>query len=1141
MRYDAFISYSHSADDRFAPALQNGLQRLARPWYRRRALRVFRDETGLSVNPHLWASIEGALDDSRYFVLLASPAAAASPWVNREVAHWLATKSSDTLLPVLTDGTLVWDEAAGGFDAAASSALPAALIGAYAAEPKHLDVRWAHEETQLDLRHSQFRSEVATLAAPIHGMPKEDLEDEDVRLHRRAMRLAWGAAAALLLLTVAAVVAAVFAISFANTARDQRHAAQVQAKLARDAAALAVKNEHRANTLAANLASTNSQLDAANTDLAQQNDELNHKTNELNSANSQLNDANSQLSQTNTELSDKNAALARAQAETLQALAATQAAEVATRHALVQTEEAQQATAIALANETAARKAKERERLAGVARALVNGSRQALQAGDIDRGVLLAAEATRFAEESGWLIPQSDVQQPLVDALQHVPSLITYLRGIDGAIVDVAVSPDGTRIAATSEHDEVAVWNLSNFQELGVFRGPPHMMFVAFSDSQTLIASGQHDVRAFVAGSDGSWNVKWTVPMTRFGPLASVSALAVAPGGPIAVLSPHTGDALTRLFVFDRAGNLTGHVALEAANTSTADPSQLAISDNGTRIAVADEIQGADIRLRAFGPDGSLHSTVHALGQTQKEVAALRISADGTRLAVATEDLHLKTFDLNFDTLLSDVVVPTPANATDDFPIGIAPGLDRVLQRYSTDTEANAATDHLGMGFVGRGFAGDLAAPTILPLYGDYTAPRNQGGRTAAFDTRTGVVVTAGGDGAIPVFLSPDRFRSRLSATGTANETTPDTKAALSHDGSTLVTVDTPQSGPSKLHMVDTTTGHSTTTLLPGLADGALPLGIPFDPTLSHGVAFGDAPDVVAVAMLDGSIDLHDTHSGATVLHIPAATPCSIDLASPDICVYEHPDVSFSGTLAHGVVAQAFQQSVHVWTLLNGSVTSSRRVDVEGLTAQLADNGNRIVVLASSSSAPSGVAAIAFEVRAGSWQRVATVPLTSLPVGAAVTRDGRELAVADQHNVSLYALDHTAPIWSQPSADTNVWFDSAGDAVYTAGGAVLTVRTADNGLQQFSLSLPNSSKPSSEPLALAADADRVTFTAGLFLHGGLAVDATMTVESTRWTLSIPSLVGAACSDAARNLTPDEWRLFVGGDPYERTCPGIREY
>ena len=43
--YDAFVSYSHAADGRLAPALQRGLQSLAKPWYRRRALRVFRRGT----------------------------------------------------------------------------------------------------------------------------------------------------------------------------------------------------------------------------------------------------------------------------------------------------------------------------------------------------------------------------------------------------------------------------------------------------------------------------------------------------------------------------------------------------------------------------------------------------------------------------------------------------------------------------------------------------------------------------------------------------------------------------------------------------------------------------------------------------------------------------------------------------------------------------------------------------------------------------------------------------------------------------------------------------------------------------------------------------------------------------------------
>lgn len=55
--YDGFISYSHAADGLLAPRLQAGLQRFAKPWWKRRAVRIFRDESSLSANPHLGSSI----------------------------------------------------------------------------------------------------------------------------------------------------------------------------------------------------------------------------------------------------------------------------------------------------------------------------------------------------------------------------------------------------------------------------------------------------------------------------------------------------------------------------------------------------------------------------------------------------------------------------------------------------------------------------------------------------------------------------------------------------------------------------------------------------------------------------------------------------------------------------------------------------------------------------------------------------------------------------------------------------------------------------------------------------------------------------------------------------------------------------
>jgi hypothetical protein len=78
MRYDAFISYSHASDSTVAPQLHSALTRFAKPWWRRRSLVIFRDTASLAANPGLWTSLQAAMDDSRYFVLLASPEAATS-------------------------------------------------------------------------------------------------------------------------------------------------------------------------------------------------------------------------------------------------------------------------------------------------------------------------------------------------------------------------------------------------------------------------------------------------------------------------------------------------------------------------------------------------------------------------------------------------------------------------------------------------------------------------------------------------------------------------------------------------------------------------------------------------------------------------------------------------------------------------------------------------------------------------------------------------------------------------------------------------------------------------------------------------------------------------------------------------------
>lgn len=233
MTYNAFISYSHAADGKLAPALQFALHRFAKPWYRLRALRVFRDKASLSANPALWPSIEKALAASAHFVLMASPDAARSLWVRQEIDWWLKNRLSENLLIVLTEGEIAWDGLAVDFDWNRTTALPNSLAKRFAHEPLYVDLRWARTEDKLSLRHSQFRAAVLDIAAPLHGKAKDSLDGEDVKEYRQTRRLVGAATLVLLFLTVSAVIGAYLAIQQKNVAEERRQVAVVHQLTAR--------------------------------------------------------------------------------------------------------------------------------------------------------------------------------------------------------------------------------------------------------------------------------------------------------------------------------------------------------------------------------------------------------------------------------------------------------------------------------------------------------------------------------------------------------------------------------------------------------------------------------------------------------------------------------------------------------------------------------------------------------------------------------------------------------------------------------------------------------------------------------------------------------------------------------------------
>ena len=244
-KYKAFVSYSHDSDERLAALLQSSLGRFAKPWYRLRTMRIFRDKTSLSANPALWRSIEQALTDSEYFLLLASPSSAKSPWVQKEVEWWLHNRPAEKMLISVADGVIVWDGEARDFDWAKTTALPPCLKGAFSAEPLYADFRAAKARGRYVESDPAYRSALLDVAAPLIGRPKDDLDSEDIRLHRKARRLAQAVGAFIAVLAFATGASMYVAQQRQKTATSRALASAASAEVQDRSLALLLSLESR--------------------------------------------------------------------------------------------------------------------------------------------------------------------------------------------------------------------------------------------------------------------------------------------------------------------------------------------------------------------------------------------------------------------------------------------------------------------------------------------------------------------------------------------------------------------------------------------------------------------------------------------------------------------------------------------------------------------------------------------------------------------------------------------------------------------------------------------------------------------------------------------------------------------------------
>ncbi len=108
-KFKAFISYSHN-DEASARWLHVALESYRVPAHVVEAIDgarlapIFRDKDELSTSPSLGEAIEEALADSDFLIVICSPSAKASLWVNEEIRRFKTLRTPDNIICVVADG-----------------------------------------------------------------------------------------------------------------------------------------------------------------------------------------------------------------------------------------------------------------------------------------------------------------------------------------------------------------------------------------------------------------------------------------------------------------------------------------------------------------------------------------------------------------------------------------------------------------------------------------------------------------------------------------------------------------------------------------------------------------------------------------------------------------------------------------------------------------------------------------------------------------------------------------------------------------------------------------------------------------------------------------------------------------------------
>ena len=647
------------------------------------------------------------------------------------------------------------------------------------------------------------------------------------------------------------------------------------------------------------------------------------------------------------------------------------------------------------------------------------------------------------------------------------------------ALKQATFSADGRSLATVDSDNTVRVWETVNCQQLARLSNGSTV------NSVTLNRDGRYLV---TTGSDGNvW--LWEVPTGR--QLARL---------------PHDG------IVYSAAFSLDGRFLVTASMDSSARVWEVATGRLLTRL-----VHATGVRVALFSPDGSHVATAGddyfvrlwtwgATGNLQPmlmfheyPVNALAFSPDGGYLATASKDRAARIWEMTRGSQVARMTHKGSVSAvvfSADGRYLATTSEDRTVGVWEASTGYQLiCLPHQDVNFKDKGYA-----------------------QIPAFSPDGRYLITAGENGAGGVWeivldhLSHQRSVSAL---------------AFSRDERMLVTCS--EDGTTRVWEV---------------ASGYRRL------FLSHGskawsVAFTPHSRYLAIAYEDGAIELWEVASGRQVLRLAHKRAVNAIAYSPD---------------GRYLASASGDETARVWDVTNGQLLTTL-VHSDNVNAVAFSPDGRYVATASNDA--TGCLWEAFTGR-----QVACLRHKMIVNTVTFSPDGRSLATA--------SWDHTAGIWEASTGrqrlllphQSRVWsvaFNSSGTCVATASkDSTAGIWDLASGKQLQSLPHDDSVSavtfsPDGNYVATASDdqgarvwevtsgrqiaylAHEDSVRAIAFSPDGRYVASASTDGvAYLWLWRSEDLIAEAGLRLTRNLTMDEWRLYLRNEPYRKTCPNVAE-